>query len=212
MAVYRLPDDIVFPDPRDAEPDGLLAVGGDYSVERMLLAYNHGIFPWFQYRRDIYWYATNPRMVVFPEKYRPNHGLRRVLKNCPYRVTINTCFEDVISHCAKIKRKEKGTWINRSYKKSFIELHKLGYAVSVETWLGDELAGGLYGIVAGPGFTGESMFSIHPNASKVAFHQLVMLARHLKWKFIDAQQDTPHMQMLGGELIPFDVFYSMLTE
>lgn len=211
MAVYRLPDEVVFPDPHEAEPDGLLAVGGDYSVERMLLAYNHGIFPWFQYKGDIYWYATNPRMIVFPDKYKPNHGLRRLLKKCPYRVTINTCFEDVLNQCAKIKRKEKGTWINKKYKKAFIELHEIGYAISVETWLGDELAGGLYGIVAGSGFTGESMFSLQPNASKVAFHQLVMLARHLNWQFIDAQQETPHMRTLGGELISFDDFYLMLT-
>jgi len=212
MAVYRLPDEIVFPDPHEAEPDGLLAVGGDYSVERLLLAYNHGIFPWFQYKGDIYWYATNPRMIVYPDKYKPNHGLRRLLKKCPYHVTINTCFEDVINHCAKVKRKEKGTWINKNYKKGFIELHKMGYAISIETWLEDELAGGLYGIVAGSGFTGESMFSVHPNASKVAFHHLVMLARHLNWTFIDAQQDTPHMRTLGGELISFDDFYLLLTE
>lgn len=212
MAVYRLPDEIAFPDPHEAEPDGLLAVGGDYSVDRMLLAYNNGIFPWFQYKGEIFWYATNPRMIVIPDKYRPNHGLRRFLKNCPYRLTINQNFEEVINQCAKIKRKEKGTWINQKYKKAFIELHKLGYAVSIETWLGDKLVGGLYGIIAGPGFTGESMFSLQSNASKVAFYQLVMFARHMNWKFIDAQQDTPHMRTLGGELIPFDEFYSILTE
>jgi leucyl/phenylalanyl-tRNA---protein transferase len=211
MTVFRLPKELVFPDPHDADPDGLLAIGGDYSVERMLLAYNHGIFPWSEYRGDIFWYATDPRMVIFPGKYKPNHGLRRVLKNCPYTVTFNTAFENVISHCAKVKRKEKGTWITKKYQKAFVELHKLGYAISVETWLGSELAGGLYGIQAGTGFVGESMFTLHPDASKVAFHYLVMLARQQEWKFIDAQQDTPHFRTLGGELVPFSMFYDILT-
>lgn len=211
MTVYRLSKEIVFPDPHEADPGGLLAVGGDYSVERMLLAYNHGIFPWMQYKGTIYWYATDPRMVIFPDRYKPNHGLRRVLKNCPYRVTVNACFEKVINQCAKVKRKEKGTWINRNYKKAFIELHKMGYAISVETWLGKDLAGGLYGILAGSGFTGESMFMLHSNASKVAFHHLVMIARQLNWKFIDAQQDTPLFRSLCGEMIPFREFYALLT-
>ena len=206
-----LTNEIVFPDPHGADPDGLLAVGGDYSVERMLLAYNHGIFPWGKYKGTILWYALNPRMVVFPEKYKPNHGLRHVLKNCPYKVTINACFEKVITHCARVKRKEKGSWIDKDYRKAFIELHKLGFALSVESWLDDELAGGLYGILAGTGFTGESMFTLHPDASKIAFHHLVMLARQLEWKFIDAQQDTPLFRSLCGELVPFSEFYTLLT-
>jgi leucyl/phenylalanyl-tRNA---protein transferase len=211
MTVYRLTDEIVFPDPHEADPDGLLAVGGDYSVERMLLAYNHGIFPWSEYRGTIFWYATDPRMVIYPGKYKPNHGLRRVLKNCPYTLTFNSCFDKVVSHCARVKRKEKGTWITKNYRKAFMELHILGYAISVESWLGKELAGGLYGIQAGTGFIGESMFSLHPDASKVAFHHLVLLARQLDWKFIDAQQDTPHFRTMGGESIPFSDFYALLT-
>jgi leucyl/phenylalanyl-tRNA---protein transferase len=211
MTVYRLTDEIVFPNPHEADPDGLLAVGGDYSVERMLLAYNHGIFPWGRYYGSIFWYATDPRMVIFPENYKPNHGLRHVLKNCPYKVTINASFNKVIRLCARVKRKEKGTWINKDYIKAFIELYKLGYAISVESWLGDELAGGLYGIAAGTGFTGESMFSLYPDASKVAFHHLVLLARQLNWKFIDAQQDTPLFRSLHGEMIPFRDFYALLT-
>lgn len=211
MPVFRLPDnDIVFPDPHLAESDGLLAVGGDYSVERLLLAYNHGIFPWFKEKKLIYWYATNPRMLVFPDQYHPNHGLRRFLKKCDFMVTINTAFEQVIDACATIKRREKGTWINREYRNAFVELHQRGYAVSVECWSGRLLAGGLYGIIAGSGFTGESMFSRIPNASKVAFHHLVLLARDQQWKFIDAQQDTPHLRSLGAVLVPFADFYSLL--
>jgi leucyl/phenylalanyl-tRNA--protein transferase len=110
-----------------------------------------------------------------------------------------------------VKRKEKGTWITNNYRKAFIELHKLGYAISVETWLGKELAGGLYGILAGTGFIGESMFSLHPDASKVAFHHLVQLALRMNLKFIDAQQDTPHFRTLCGELVPFKEFYALLT-
>jgi leucyl/phenylalanyl-tRNA---protein transferase len=211
MTVYRLSDEIAFPDPHEADPDGLLAVGGDYSVERMLLAYNHGIFPWDRYDGTICWYATDPRMVIFPEKYKPNHGLKHVLKKCPYQVTINACFSKVIRNCARVKRKEKGTWINKAYMKAFNELHKMGYALSVECWLGKELAGGLYGIAAGTGFTGESMFTLYPDASKVAFHHLVLLARQLNWKFIDAQQDTPFIRSLCGELVPFRDFYALLT-
>jgi leucyl/phenylalanyl-tRNA--protein transferase len=212
MAVYLLNDEIAFPDPREAEPDGLLAVGGDYSVERMLLAYNHGIFPWFRFENEIYWYATNPRLLVFPHKYKPNHGLKRFLKKNPFKITINENFTEVINYCKDVKRKEEGSWINNDYIKSFIELHNLGYAVSIETWLDTELVGGLYGIIAGSGFTGESMFSIKPNASKVAFHYLIMLAKKMKWEFVDAQQETEHLKMLGGELVSFDVFYSVLTD
>ncbi len=211
MPVFQLPDEIVFPDPHLAEPDGLLAVGGDYSVERMLLAYDHGIFPWFQHKGLIYWYATNPRMLVFPHKYRPNHGLRRFLKTNQYTTTINSVFEQVIDGCAKVKRKEKGSWINKKYRKAFLDLHERGYAISVETWLGEELVGGLYGIVAGTGFTGESMFTLKPNASKVAFHYLMMLARKMNWKFVDAQQDAPHIRTMGAEEVDFGDFYLLLT-
>lgn len=211
MPVFQLSDEIVFPDPHMADPDGLLAIGGDYSVDRMLLAYDHGIFPWFQHKGIIYWYATNPRMLIFPERYRPNHGLRRFLKKNPYRITVNSAFKKVIDLCAKTRRKEKGTWINKKYRKAFLELHERGYAISVEAWLNDELVGGLYGIVAGTGFTGESMFTIKPNSSKVAFHYLMVLAKQMKWKFVDAQQDTPHIRTLGAEEVDFAAFYSLLT-
>ncbi len=212
MPVFLLPeDDIVFPDPHLAEPDGLLAVGGDYSFERMLLAYNHGIFPWFMQRKKIYWYATNPRMLVFPDQYRPNHGLRRTLKKQLFTISINTEFTKVIDACARIRRREKGTWINRRYRDAMIGLHERGYAVSIECHKDGELAGGLYGVIAGNGFTGESMFSAVPDASKVAFHHLVLLARHMNWKFIDAQQDTPHIRLLGAVPVPFSEFYSLLT-
>lgn len=211
MTVYKLSKDISFPHPMLADEDGLLAVGGDYSVERMLLAYNHGIFPWYKHNGIIYWYATNPRMVVFPEKFKPNHGLKRILKKNIFETTINQEFEKVINFCSKIKRKDNGSWINNSYKNAFKELYEKGYAVSIETWCEDKLVGGLYGIIVKNGFCGESMFSAMPNASKVAFCRLMDIAKKLNWKFIDAQQDTAHIRTLCGELISFEEYYSMLT-
>ncbi|MBN2727919.1 MAG: leucyl/phenylalanyl-tRNA--protein transferase [Bacteroidales bacterium] len=210
MPVFRLNEEPVFPDPRLAEEDGLLAVGGDYSIERLICAYQHGIFPWFKYEEDIYWFATNPRMVVYPEQYKPPHGLKRSLKKRLYSVTMNKDFEAVIDLCAKVPRKEEGSWINDDYRNSLIKLHELGIAHSFESWYDGKLAGGLYGIQVGKGFTGESMFHLMDDASKYAFHFLMEYAKSENWLFVDAQQDTPHLRSLGGVNIEFQEFYKLL--
>lgn len=210
MPVFRLSEEPVFPDPRLAEEDGLLAVGGDYSIKRLMCAYQHGIFPWFRHLGDIYWYAPNPRMVVFPNQYKPPHGLKRSLKKRLYTVTMNKDFEAVINMCANVPRKNKGSWINDEYKASLLKLHELGFAHSFEAWHKDKLVGGLYGIQVGKGFSGESMFHIMDDASKYAFHYLMEYARTEKWLFVDAQQDTPHLRSLGGVNIDFQEFYELL--
>lgn len=210
MPVFRLSDDPVFPDPHLAEEDGLLAIGGDYSIDRLITAYQHGIFPWFKHKNEIYWFASNPRMVVFPDQYNPSHGLKRSLKKELYTVSMNKDFKAVIDLCAQVPRKEKGSWINDDYRNSLIKLHNLGIAHSFESWHDGKLTGGLYGIQVGKGFTGESMFHLMDDASKYAFHFLIQYAKKEGWLFIDAQQDTAHLRSLGGVNIEFNEFYELL--
>lgn len=212
MPVFKLSDDPVFPDPHLAEEDGLLAIGGDYSIERLITAYQHGIFPWFKHKGKIYWFASNPRMVIFPKTYTPPHGLKRELKKSTFKTSMNKAFSEVLNLCAKVPRKEKGTWINEEYIDALIKLHKIGIAHSFEAWFNGKLTGGLYGIQVGKGFTGESMFHLMDNASKFAFNHLMIYAKRENWLFIDAQQDTKHMRLLGGQNIPFQDFYKLIIE
>src|SRR5512133_1018213 len=163
-----------FPDPATAEHDGLLAVGGDLSIESLITAYSMGIFPWFNEESPILWWSPDPRMVLFPEKFIISDSLRQSLRNGRYTVKIDNDFNGVISHCASVKRKgQSGTWITDEMKQAYIMLHKAGYAHSFETWHDDELVGGLYGVSLGRAFFGESMFYSMRDASKIAFHMLV---------------------------------------
>ena len=213
MPVYRLPKEHVFPDPLLADDDGLIAVGGDYHPNRMLIAYYMGIFPWFKEDDIIYWFSPNPRMLLFPENYKPNHGLRQLLNKRHFDITMDQSFEEVIRKCAIIERKhETGTWINEEYIKGFMQLNEMGHAHSIECWEKGFLVGGLYGIAIGHGFTGESMFSETSGASKVAFHALMMFAKSNKLRFVDAQQDTPHLRSLGGVNIAAKDFQSLLLD
>lgn len=199
MPVTLLGDALVFPDPAGAEPDGLLAIGGDLRTDRLRLAYRSGIFPWYSEGWPIAWYSPDPRLVMTPDGVRVNKSLRRLLRTAPTRLTFDAAFPEVIDRCARIDRAhEEGTWITEEMKHAYIALHREGDAHSVEVWQADTLVGGLYGVAVGTCFAGESMFASTTGASKIAF---VGLARFLsRWGFslIDCQLPTPHLERLGG--------------
>jgi len=205
-----LTDDLSFPTHELASPEGVLAVGGDLSVERLLLAYKCGIFPWFEADEPILWWSPDPRFVLFPEELKVSKSMKQVLRNSDFVVTVNTAFADVIDACSKIKRDgQAGTWITNSMRNAYIELHEMGYATSVEVWLDKELVGGLYGVDLGNGvFCGESMFTKVSNASKVGF---ITFIQNTNYKLIDCQVYTSHLESLGAQDIPRDEFLSYLS-
>lgn len=213
MPVFSLDEAFIFPHPVLREPDGLMAVGGDLSPERILLAYRWGIFPWYHSDQPVLWWWLAPRLMVKPNDVHISRSLRRVLNQNRFEVTFNQDFNAVITHCSTIERAgQEGTWIVPEMIEAYQKLHDLGYAHSVEVYEDDRLAGGIYGISLGRIFFGESMFSLKPNASKVAF---VHLARQLSgsgFEWIDCQQDTPHMRSLGGKLIEEESFLSILRD
>ena len=213
MPVFQLPEEIVFPKPELAGPNGLLAVGGDLSAERLITAYANGIFPWYSEGQPVLWWSPDPRLVLFPKEFKRHKNLRRLVQKGRFQVTINRAFEKVIAACSRIERPgQEGTWITGEMINAYIRLHKLGYAWSVETWLGDELAGGLYGVALGKVFFGESMFHRVTDASKVALWHLVDFLLENGFKLIDAQQDTPHLRSLGARTIPREEFLKLLGE
>jgi leucyl/phenylalanyl-tRNA--protein transferase len=207
--MYYLKDKIWFPNVTEATEDGLLALGGDLSVERLLLAYKSGIFPWFESEEPILWWSPNPRFVLFPEKLKISKSMKQVLRNRNYEVTVNKAFKAVITECSKSKREgQTGTWITKGMIASYVKLHELGYAKSVEVWDEDELIGGLYGIDLGNGvFSGESMFTKESNASKIAF---VTFIQNTNYKLIDCQVFTNHLESLGAEEISRAIFLDYL--
>ena len=197
--IFRLDERLLFPDPGLAEDDGLLAVGGDLSVERLLLAYKNGIFPWYSRDEPILWFSPHERMVIYPQEIKISGTMRKVLKSGSFTITKNKCFAEVIANCASAKREgQDGTWITGDMKIAYQLLHQLGYAHSFEVWHQDKLAGGLYGVEAGNIFCGESMFSLMSNASKAA---LVHLCQIRDYKLIDCQLYTPHLESMGARLI-----------
>ncbi len=214
MPVFRLPDDeLVFPHPSLANDDGLLAVGGDLSPQRLLLAYTNGIFPWYSQGEPLLWWSPDPRAVLFPEKFKRHKSLRLLVKSRKFEVTFDKNFEKVIGECAIAGRKgQEGTWITDDMKEAYVKLYELGMAHSVETWQNGELVGGLYGIMLGKVFFGESMFHKKSNASKVAFWHLVDRLLELGVKLIDVQQDTAHLRSLGSELVSRKDFLDMLKK
>ena len=212
MPVYRLTKQLAFPPPNLAE-DGLLAVGGDLSVPRLLLAYQNGIFPWYDEDEPILWWSPDPRMVFFPAQWKPSRRLDRTIRSGRYHVTSDTSFEEVIRACAKTPRRhEKGTWILSQMIDAYIDLHRAGYAHSLECWEGDELAGGLYGVSIGACFFGESMFHRRTDASKVAFATLVDCCRAWDFHLIDGQLPNPHLERLGGVTLPRAEFLAQLRD
>jgi leucyl/phenylalanyl-tRNA---protein transferase len=211
MPIYALPSEPVFPPTSHAEPNGLLAVGGDLSPQRLLNAYASGIFPWYSEGDPILWWSTAPRMVLFPSELIIHKSMRSLLRGRRFRVSFDQDFPAVIGACATMERPEQdGTWIVEDMVKAYIELHRLGYAHSVEVWEGDTLVGGLYGIALGRVFFGESMFARVSNASKYGFIQLVLRLHQLDYTLIDCQQETPHIATLGARPISRQAFTAQL--
>ena len=207
--MHQLTDDIWFPNVNEAFEDGLLAIGGDLSVERLLLAYKSGIFPWFDNEEPVLWWSPNPRFVLFPEKLKVSKSMKQVLRNCDYTVTVNKAFKDIIAECSKIKRDgQAGTWITNNMIEAYVKLHDLGYAKSVEVWRDEKLVAGLYGIDLGNGvFCGESMFTKESNASKAGF---ITFIQNSNYKLIDCQVYTNHLESLGAEDISREAFLKYL--
>jgi len=205
-----LTDRLEFPPVESSNSEGLLAVGGDLSPERLLLAYQNGIFPWFNEDSLILWWSPDPRMVLFPDKIKVSKSMRQVLNSNKFRLTKNTCFEKVLNACSTIKRVgQQGTWITDEMKKAYLKLYQKGLAKSYEVWEGDNLVGGLYGVEMDHVFCGESMFSTSSNASKFAF---IKLAEEFKEKdgLIDCQLYTKHLESLGAEEISRTAFLKIL--
>jgi leucyl/phenylalanyl-tRNA--protein transferase len=196
-----------------ADEDGVLAIGGDLSADRLLLAYRSGIFPWYNETEPIVWWSPNPRFVLFPEKLRVTKSMHTVLNNGRLRFTINRAFDKVIQNCKTIYRKEQdGTWISPAVQEAYTQLHKLGHAHSAEAWLDGELVGGLYGIKMGKVFFGESMFSKVSNASKFAFIKYVHQLQRENIALIDCQVYTAHLESLGAKMIDRKKFMELLKE
>jgi len=200
---------IEFPDVSSASKEGLLAIGGDLTFERMVLAYTSGIFPWFNDGEPILWWSPNPRFVLVPEKLKVSKSMKQIIRKKVFRVSFNTTFKEVIIECSKAKRiGQGGTWITQSMIDAYIDLHHNGLAKSVEVWQNDNLVGGLYGIDLGNGvFCGESMFSKVSNASKFGF---ISLIQNNNYKLIDCQLHTNHLESLGAEKIERDEFLKYL--
>ena len=208
----KLPLDI-FPDPGNTEPEGLVAYGGDLSPEVLLTAYLKGIFPWFSENDPILWWSPDPRMILYPENIKVSASLRQTIKKQKFEIRFDTCFDEVIKNCARIKRKDQeSTWITEDMQPAYIRLHQMGYAHSVEAFEQGKLVGGLYGLTLGKIFCGESMFTKVNDASKVAFHALVDKLIHLDYAFIDAQTPTDHLKSLGAEEIPRNTFLALLEK
>ncbi|MBM3435257.1 MAG: leucyl/phenylalanyl-tRNA--protein transferase [Bacteroidetes bacterium] len=213
MPVYSLSNELIFPDPRLADKSGLLAVGGDLSSRRLVLAYSNGIFPWYSEGDPILWWSPNPRMVLFPEKFKVSKSLNQVLRNKDFDVKFDTAFPEVIDHCSKVPRfGQGGTWITSEMKEAYIELHRLGYAHSAETYMNGKLVGGLYGVSLGKAFFGESMFYTERDASKIALYFLVKKLKGWEFHFLDAQVETGHLKRLGAENIPRKEFLELLKK
>ncbi|MBK9152573.1 MAG: leucyl/phenylalanyl-tRNA--protein transferase [Saprospiraceae bacterium] len=211
MSFYLSDTYIYFPHPSVVRHSGLLAAGGSLSTERLILAYTFGIFPWYNAHEPVLWWCPDPRFVIFPSRVKIPKSIRSYFNQGKYRVTYNTHFESVIRFCQLVPRRDQdGTWINEDIVSAYIRLHEMGHAWSVEVWKGDELAGGLYGVVIGKVFFGESMFSLLPNASKFGFISLAQKLESDGFLLIDCQQPNPYLQSLGGEFISGKEFQGIL--
>ena len=213
MPVFYLTDEHIFPPPHLAEKEGLLAVGGDLSEERLLLAYRMGIFPWYSDEEPVLWWSPDPRLVLYPKEIKVSKTLNKIIKKDKFDITVDQAFAEVISECAKIRAENnEGTWIVEDMIKAYCGLYESGYAHSVEAWHKGELAGGLYGVSLGKSFFGESMFTKISNASNVAFVKLVEHLTALSFDMIDCQIRTEHMIRFGARDIPRDLFLQQLKK
>lgn len=213
MAIYQLIDEPYFPDPREANADGLLAVGGDLSPQRLISAYASGIFPWFHTDKQLMWWSPDPRMVLFPDKFKVSKSLRQIMRRNKFELKIDTAFIQVITNCKTIERKgQPGTWITSGMRSAYIQLHELGLAHSFESWMDGQLVGGLYGVSLGKVFFGESMFSKVSDASKIAFYHLSQFCLQHHFPFIDCQVPNDHLASLGADEIPRTTFLELLQQ
>jgi leucyl/phenylalanyl-tRNA--protein transferase len=194
------------------EPDGLLCAGGDLSPARLIEAYRRGIFPWFSPGQPILWWSPDPRTVLFPAELRISRSLSKSLRNRGYSLTTDRAFGEVVGRCADPALRPEGTWITASMRRAYLHLHELGWAHSVETWQGDRLAGGLYGVAIGRVFFGESMFSLERDASKVALCALARSLRERDYRVIDCQVASAHLEGLGARSVPRREFVQLLEE
>jgi len=212
MPLFALGAALVFPPVQQSEPDGLLAMGGDLSPERLLLAYRSGIFPWFDGNTPLWW-CPDPRFVLFPPELKVSKSMKQLFRKNAFVFTVNTAFEEVINHCKTTPRKDQdGTWITAEVKSAYIKLQQLGYAHSAEAWFNGKLVGGCYGIRMGQVFFGESMFSTMPNASKYAFIKYAQLLQEENVQLIDCQVYTAHLESLGAKMISREWFISQLKQ
>lgn len=213
MPVYRLTKACIFPHPDEANEEGLLAIGGDLSPQRLVMAYAQGIFPWYNHKEPILWWSPNPRMILYPGRFKVSKSLTQVLRKEKFAVAADTCFPQVIEHCSKVYRPDQdGTWINTEMIKAYIQLHHLGLAHSFEVFCNDKLVGGLYGVSLGAAFFGESMFHLATDASKVAFYHLCQWAMAHGLQFIDCQLPTSHLQSIGAVEMNRSDFLQILAE
>jgi leucyl/phenylalanyl-tRNA--protein transferase len=214
LTLTKLDQQLIFPPIEVAliEPNGLLAFGGDLSPQRLLLAYSSGIFPWFSQNEPIMWWSPDPRGILPLDNFKCSRSLKKFARSCKYKITLNNAFNQVIDICAAIPRNDSGTWITNDIINAYKNLHKLGFAHSVEVWCEDTLVGGLYGIVVGNVFCGESMFHKTTNASKLAMLSLVEFLKRQGAEFIDCQMQNPHLASLGCIEVSRPTFLTMLTD
>ncbi|MFT3680890.1 MAG: leucyl/phenylalanyl-tRNA--protein transferase [Ferruginibacter sp.] len=211
--MFLLNEELIFPPVELADDDGVLAIGGDLSTERLILAYKNGIFPWYNEGEPIMWWSPDPRFVLFPAELKVSRSMQRIINAGHFSFTVNKAFSEVIDRCSSIKRKEQpGTWITNAVKTAYTQLHKLGIAHSAETWLDGKLVGGLYGVRMGHVFCGESMFSEVSNASKFAFIQYVQQLEKEGIALIDCQVYTAHLESLGACMIERKKFLEILQQ
>ena len=213
--IFQLDDKLCFPDPTLADDDGCLAVGGDLSVDRLLLAYQHGIFPWysFRYHDEPVWYCPHQRFVIFPSEIHVSHSMRTLMNKRLYSFSINCDFEGVIHECSRLRIEENGAWLGKDMIEAYTELHRQGFAASVEGW--DEnkkLVGGLYGVNIGKAFFGESMFSLVPSGSKLALIFLARTLERLGGVLIDCQLETAHLRSMGGRFISYEEYMQLISD
>ena len=231
--VCRLDSELWFPDPHFGEDDGCIAVGGDLSVDRLLLAYSNGIFPWYAFRYDEpVWYCPMQRFVIFPDEIHVSHSMRTLMNKGKYRLSINEAFDKVIDTCSELRIEEDYAWLGPQMKKAYKELHRQGFAASVEVWEGslpqplqweggqtqpesqpqkEKFVGGLYGVSIGNAFFGESMCSLVPSASKLALIHLAKTMQQKDGKLIDCQFETPHLKSMGGRQISYDEYMKIIS-
>jgi leucyl/phenylalanyl-tRNA--protein transferase len=211
MPIFQLSEQLLFPPPELADESGILAVGGDLTEERLLLAYSMGIFPWYSEGDPILWWSPDPRLVLFPGAMKVSRSLKQTMRKGAFRITMDTAFESVIQECASVHQRNAGdTWITDEMIHAYINLHHSGFAHSVESWFDDKLVGGLYGVSLGTAFFGESMYAKKSDASKVAFVHLILQLVNWKFSLIDCQVATRHLKTFGAQDIPRTEFLVLL--